>query len=167
MPTSAYLAIRLPNGKFRYSYCQYDGKPSVALPILAEHYNTDSAVRKLINLGTITSLKPSLGEKHPFDWYVDRYQRLCLCDTNEQREAIRSAYAQFEGQVNALHRDGGYAWEYCQPREVSKIRELYTTRPSTDAGAVSFIYLWNYGHWAVHSARLRREILTTNRLIAA
>lgn len=53
MSTHANIAILKPNGDIQSIYCHYDGYPQYVGKILHEHYNEQSLVEQLINLGDI------------------------------------------------------------------------------------------------------------------
>lgn len=56
-------------------YCHWDGYPSHNGRILQEYYNDSAKVNHLISLGDISSLKPSIGEKHPFSIFETKMSR--------------------------------------------------------------------------------------------
>lgn len=159
MTTSAYIAHRLADQSYRYIYCAYDAKYMSMLPLLTRHYYNNDLVNRLINVGAIESLKPTIGTKHPFDWYLDRYKRWCVCKTAQEIEIICQSYAVFEDQINVMHRDGNYDWSICKPRIANKLKDLYQVVPTLSNKMPTYLYIWEHNCWSVHSIKFRKEIL--------
>lgn len=67
MGTRSSISIRNADGSYTGIYCHWDGYLSNNGRILREHYNTEEKIRQLMALGDVSSLKPEIGEKHPFD----------------------------------------------------------------------------------------------------
>lgn len=73
MGTRSTIAIRNADGTVTGIYCHWDGYFSHNGRILQDHYNTEDRVRELLALGFLSSLRPEIGEKHPFDtWSLDK-----------------------------------------------------------------------------------------------
>lgn len=171
VPTSAYIAQHIGNDNYRFSLCIYDANPRTVLPLLQSFYNTDELVCKLISLGIIQSLKPEVGEPHPYDWYKERYARLCLCKSQAEIDALHYAYEPFENQCNALYRDNGMPWELCKPR-VKELDELFKFKPVIGGEPVSFLYLWKDNEWMAYHRVTRKPVQNnvrslTRELVAA
>lgn len=56
MGTKAAIGLRLNNGQVRAVTCHYDGYPSHAMPVLAEHFNSVMGACALIEPGNMKSL---------------------------------------------------------------------------------------------------------------
>lgn len=69
MATRSTIAIELADGTIKKVYCHWDGYLSHNGKILLEHYNDADKLLKLINKGSISSLGPEIGRKHPFSTY--------------------------------------------------------------------------------------------------
>ena len=69
MGTRSIIAMRNTDGQYQAIYCHWDGYLSNNGRILFEHYTDEAKVRELIALGSISSLRPLIGERHPFDTY--------------------------------------------------------------------------------------------------
>jgi hypothetical protein len=67
MGTRSLIGIENTDGTVNYVYCHWDGYPSHNGRILLEHYRSSALVRSLLALGDISSLGPSIGDKHDFD----------------------------------------------------------------------------------------------------
>jgi hypothetical protein len=67
MGTRSNIAIQEKDGSIRAIYCHWDGYLSHNGKMLFEYYPTAAKVRKLIDLGSISSLAPNIGRKTNFD----------------------------------------------------------------------------------------------------
>ncbi len=95
MATRSTIAIEREDGTVAQVYCHWDGYLSNNGRILQEHYSNPDKVERLIAEGSISSLKPEIGEKHDFDWYFKRqdipedmkniYQNLWTCFYHRDR----------------------------------------------------------------------------------
>lgn len=68
MGTRSLIAIQNTDGSVESIYCHWDGYPSGNGQILRDHYKTETKVRKLLALGSLSSLGKNLGRKHSFDY---------------------------------------------------------------------------------------------------
>jgi len=75
-------------------YCHWDGYLSFNGEILAKHYDSAKA-NQLVALGDLSSLRPELGEEHPFsqfevemsgDEYDAKYGNMCTFYGRDRRE---------------------------------------------------------------------------------
>lgn len=66
MSTRSAIIIEEGNGKSIGVYCHCDGYVGHHKPILLRHYATEALARELVNLGCISTLGPSIGEKCDF-----------------------------------------------------------------------------------------------------
>jgi len=64
MSTRSLIAV-VHGNNYKTVYCHWDGYLSYNGRILQEHYDSPKA-NNLVALGNVSSLKPNLGEKHPF-----------------------------------------------------------------------------------------------------
>ena len=71
MATRGTISIIDKEGNGKKIYSHWDNYPSGTGKTLLEHYNTEAKVKKLIALGSISSLRPRVapakGEVHTFD----------------------------------------------------------------------------------------------------
>jgi|LauGreDrversion4_2_1035121.scaffolds.fasta_scaffold13299_1 hypothetical protein len=78
MATRSTIAIELADGTVRQVYCHWDGYLDHNGKLLLNHYSDPLVAAELINVGDISSLRETVGEKHPFDARYDatdaRYQ---------------------------------------------------------------------------------------------
>ena len=72
MATRSTIAIQREDGTVAQVYCHWDGYLSNNGRLLMEYYNTPDKVEQLIAQGSISSLKPEIGEKHDFDYYFKK-----------------------------------------------------------------------------------------------
>ena len=78
MATRSTIAIEFADGTVQQIYSHWDGYLEHNGKILQEYYTDPFKVRALIDLGSVSSLGASLGEKHDFD---ERYDPATLADT--------------------------------------------------------------------------------------
>jgi hypothetical protein len=74
-----------PDGTIKAIYCHWDGYPENNGKILMEHYTDPKKIEALIGLGSLSSLGPELGEKHPFD---ERHDEWCTAHHRDRDEAL-------------------------------------------------------------------------------
>lgn len=67
MSTRSGIGIEREDGSVVGVYCHYDGYPEGVGRILDEHYRDRREVEELVALGSISSLGPEIGERHPFN----------------------------------------------------------------------------------------------------
>ena len=66
MATRSTIALEFADGTVQQVYCHWDGYLDYNGKILAEHYSDPFKLRELIDLGDISSLRPTIGTKHAF-----------------------------------------------------------------------------------------------------
>jgi len=70
MGTRSMIAIQNPYSKdIRAVYCHWDGYLEHNGSLLQKHYSASPKANNLIALGDISSLKPEIGEAHPFGYH--------------------------------------------------------------------------------------------------
>jgi hypothetical protein len=115
-------------------YCHWDGYVEHNGAILQEHYNSVKA-NKLLSMGDLSSLRPEIGEAHPFS-------RL-ECNLNtEEWEEMYGNHCTFYG------RDRGESnTEFTTHNSIEEFREEYRSR------GCEYFYLlegdrWTYSHYS-------------------
>ena len=66
MGTRSTIALEFADGTVEQVYCHWDGYLDYNGKILQEHYSNPFVLRDLIDLGDISSLRPTVGTKHAF-----------------------------------------------------------------------------------------------------
>jgi hypothetical protein len=66
MATRSTIALEFADGTVQQVYCHWDGYLSNNGKLLLENYSNPFVLRELIDLGDISSLRPTVGEKHDF-----------------------------------------------------------------------------------------------------
>jgi len=66
MATRSTIALEFADGTIGQVYCHWDGYLAYNGKILFENYSNPFILRDLIDLGDISSLRPTIGTKHPF-----------------------------------------------------------------------------------------------------
>jgi hypothetical protein len=66
MATRSTISLEFADGTIGQVYCHWDGYLSHNGKILFENYSNPFILRDLIDLGDVSSLRPTIGTKHPF-----------------------------------------------------------------------------------------------------
>jgi hypothetical protein len=66
MGTRSTIALEFADGTVQQVYCHWDGYLEHNGAILKEHYSDPFRLRDLIDLGDLSSLRPTIGTKHAF-----------------------------------------------------------------------------------------------------
>ena len=90
MGTRSTIALEYADGTVEQVYCHWDGYLSNNGKILAEHYSDPFKLRKLIDLGDLSSLRPEVGASHPFSQFDTTM-------TTEQFDALYGNMCTFYG----------------------------------------------------------------------
>ena len=69
MGTRSTIALEFADGSVEQVYCHWDGYLAHNGQILQKHYINPFILRDLIDLGDISSLKPTIGTKHAFSHF--------------------------------------------------------------------------------------------------
>ena len=69
MATRSTIALEFADGTVHQVYCHWDGYLAHNGQILLKHYSNPFILRDLIDLGDISSLKPTIGTKHAFSHF--------------------------------------------------------------------------------------------------
>ena len=69
MATRSTIALEFADGTIGQVYAHWDGYLSHNGKILQEYYDNPFILRDLIDLGDISSLRPTIGTKHPFSQF--------------------------------------------------------------------------------------------------
>ena len=86
MATRSTIALEFADGTIGQVYCHWDGYLSNNGNILQEYYSNPFILRDLIDLGSLSSLRPQIGTKHPFsmfeanmtqDEFANLYRDMC------------------------------------------------------------------------------------------
>jgi hypothetical protein len=69
MATRSTIALEFADGTIGQVYCHWDGYLAHNGKMLQEYYSNPFILRDLIDLGSLSSLRPQIGTKHPFAHY--------------------------------------------------------------------------------------------------
>lgn len=69
MATRSTISLEFADGTIGQVYAHWDGYLSGNGKILFENYSNPFILRDLIDLGSLSSLRPQIGTKHPFSHY--------------------------------------------------------------------------------------------------
>ena len=94
MATRSTIALEYADGTIGQVYCHWDGYLEHNGVLLSKHYSNPFILRDLIDLGDVSSLKPTIGTKHAFSHF----------DTEMKQEEYETLY----GEMTTLYgRDRG------------------------------------------------------------
>jgi hypothetical protein len=68
MATRSTIALEFADGTVQQVYCHWDGYLANNGRILQAHYSNPFVLRDLIDLGDVSSLRPTVGTAHPFGY---------------------------------------------------------------------------------------------------
>lgn len=128
MGTRSKIGIVKSDGKVDAIYCHWDGYPSYNGRILVENYTKDDKIRKLISLGDMSSLAPSLDDVESYyGWREEEVPKRTYTNVEEYEKAYGDTWDEY----NYLFKDGKWyvfdgnssidGWE--EVEEVLKRRE--------------------------------------------
>ena len=69
MATRSTIALEFADGTVHQVYCHWDGYLAHNGKMLLEHYSNPFILRDLIDLGGLSSLRPTIGTKHTFSQF--------------------------------------------------------------------------------------------------
>lgn len=121
MATRSNIAYRTPDGRIVSIYCHWDGYPEHNGEMLRRYYTTTDKVAELINLGSLSSLRPEIGEQHDFNNHYE--------DKDPRNEWV-VAYARDRGEELRV--------------------STYNDIPSWIDDMEEYAYLWNGKEWLVN-----------------
>ena len=100
MATRSTIALEFADGTVQQVYCHWDGYLENNGQLLRDHYSDPFVLRDLLDLGAISSLRPTIGVQHSFsrldsDMPEDEYERLygdmCTFYARDRGENVTSA----------------------------------------------------------------------------
>jgi hypothetical protein len=110
MSTNSRVAIQLKNRKIKSIYVHWDGYLSGVGQDLLDFYNTEEKVNELLELGNLSILGTSIGEKVDFDKFDSRENKQCLAygrdRGDEESEAKEHLDSENEQEYNYLFKNG-------------------------------------------------------------
>lgn len=126
MSTHSFIGIEdETTGKVRGIYCHYDGYPDGVGHELKTHYRDEDKIRSLVALGSISTLRAHIGDKHDFD---------------DLDGAMGHQW------TTAYHRDRG------EELQVSEYEDMYSIE---DGGQYQYAYVYARGCWFYKSLTAR------------
>jgi len=76
MATRSTIALEYADGTVHQVYCHWDGYLEHNGKILRDHYSNPFILRDLIDLGGLSSLRPTIGTKHAFSQFELRAEEV-------------------------------------------------------------------------------------------
>ena len=106
MATRSTIALEFADGTIGQVYAHWDGYLAHNGKMLQEYYSNPFVLRDLIDLGSISSLAPTIGTKRPFSHYDTE---LLLVEFQKQYNDMTSFYGRDRGETNT---DATYFTDY-------------------------------------------------------
>ena len=97
MATRSTIALEFADGTIGQVYSHWDGYLAHNGKMLFENYSNPFILRDLIDLGSISSLAPTIGTKHPFSHYDNG---MTLVEFNNQYGNMTTFYGRDRGETN-------------------------------------------------------------------
>ena len=111
MGTHARIGKLLPDGKVRSIYCHYDGYVSGGVgEDLSTHYQDESKVDALLDLGNLSGIGKEIGEKQDFNDFTKQNVHWCLAYGRDRGQKDQEA-SLTESEEEYL-KDGDYPYIY-------------------------------------------------------
>jgi len=88
MATRSNIAYKTAEGKIRSVYCHWDGYPAHNGEMLRRHYTDQAKIEALIELGSLSSLRPEIGSKQDFDDRKSQNEDWCLAYHRDRGEEL-------------------------------------------------------------------------------
>ena len=88
MATRSNIAYKTPEGKIRSIYCHWDGYPEHNGEMLNRYYTDPAKVAALIELGSLSALRPEIGEQQDFDNRDTQKEDWCLAYHRDRGEEL-------------------------------------------------------------------------------
>jgi hypothetical protein len=76
MATRSTIALEFADGTVQQVYCHWDGYLAHNGKMLQEYYSNPFTLRDLIDLGDLSSLRPTIGTKHAFSQFELRAEEV-------------------------------------------------------------------------------------------
>ena len=125
MATRSTIALEFADGTVHQVYCHWDGYLAYNGQLLLKHYSNPFILRDLIDLGSLSSLQPTIGTKHAFghygtdmtqEQYTALYGNMCTFHARDRGEKLivhkfndfqdYLAHHQYEDYEYILRKDG-------------------------------------------------------------
>ena len=97
MATRSTIALEFADGTIGQVYAHWDGYLAHNGKMLLEYYSNPFILRDLIDLGSISSLAPTIGTKRPFSHYDTE---LSLVEFQNQYNDMTTFYGRDRGETN-------------------------------------------------------------------
>lgn len=114
MGTHSHIIEKTEEG-FRYVYCHYDGYPDWNGIVLHNFYDTSEKVKKLLDLGNISTLDREIGEKHDFGTRPENQSTFYGRDRGDANQEAQFTKTVLTEQFGSwLYLWDGEQWLYCK-----------------------------------------------------
>jgi hypothetical protein len=116
MATRSFIGIQNGNGSVTGVYCHFDGYLDGVGSILKESYTDPTKIRRLVELGALSSLGREIGERHDFD--ARRYGEIIDATTAYHRDRGEElSIREYPSPASIKFEDGGYEYIYVYTKD--------------------------------------------------
>ena len=105
MATRSTIALEFADGTIGQVYCHWDGYLAHNGKMLQEYYSNPFVLRDLIDLGSLSSLRPTIGTKHPFSQF--EFNQAVKMTTEEVKKHADDFNAMYGDMCTFYGRDRG------------------------------------------------------------
>lgn len=138
MGTPSSIAVRNEDNTITAVYCNWDGYPGYVGKMLFNHYNGEEKIRELISYGSISSLRPEIGIKHPernphgfgsaaWKKHEADYKDMTTFHVRDGEEDVADCTGQVHPDIPTWLDDEGQDWNYLWTGEEWLVNEGCTT----------------------------------------
>ena len=106
METRSTIALEFADGTVHQVYCHWDGYLEHNGKILQEHNSDPGNLQELIDLGDLSSLRPEIGVKHPFNSFE---VKMPLAEHDALYGEMCTFYARDRGEICPAQKFKDYA----------------------------------------------------------
>jgi hypothetical protein len=129
MGTHARIGKLLPDGKVRSIYCHYDGYLQGGVgEDLSSHYQNESKVDALLDLGNLSGIGKEIGEKQDFNDFTKQNVHWCLAYGRDRGQ--KGQEATFTESEEEYSKDGDYPYIYLYKNGEWWFKDTYQDRYS-------------------------------------
>ena len=123
MGTPSSIAVRHEDNTVTAVYVNWDGYPGYVGKMLFNHYDTEEKIRELISYGSISSLRPEIGIKHPernphefgsaaWRWHERAYRDMTTFHARDCEGDMSDCAHQIHADIPTWLADEGQDWNY-------------------------------------------------------
>jgi hypothetical protein len=127
MATRSTIALEFADGTIGQVYCHWDGYLDNNGKLLQAHYMDPFKVRDLIDLGSISSLRPEIGVAHPFSvWDLPEGQKMDREEFDTKFGNMTTFHGRDRGEDISVHKFSNFE-EYVKEHQYEEYEYILRT----------------------------------------